>query len=617
MKPKRSKLFSVLSIIIFLLESSCIAGSNLAADRTALLAVRLAVGGSLLRWNISEETPCNWTGVTCQVNRVVQLRLSGMSLSGQLPVALGNLTELRTLSLGFNAISGSIPAEIGNLASLRYLYLQGNLFSGEVPEFLFSLQNLVRLSLGHNNFSGTISPDFNKLRRLASLHLEKNQINGSIPDLNLKSLDEFNVSFNKLTGTIPELLSSYPVNLFEGNNLCGKPLLPCNGTSIGDNNKLAGGGIGGIMISCLIWCCLCRKRKIKRGWVEASKDLNPSQISMEEGVSKFDTDNVHGTTSSAQKPVLRAAKVDGRSSVLEFNLEDLLRAAAERVWKGTVGTTYKASLEIGTTMVVKRIKDFVHTEEKFVEIVEAIEKINHENLFPLKAYYYSKDEKLLVYEYMPTGSLSAVLHGNQGAGRTPLNWDTRINIALGAARAIAHLHSQDPLTCHGSIKASNVLLTSSFEARVCDYGVARFAPLADPLVATNHADGYRAPEVIFATRVSQKADVYSYGVLFLELLTGKDPNEPHLEDEGMDLPRWMLYAIDEEWTSEVFDVELLRYGNLEEVMLQLLDLAFNCTDRNPDNRPSIAEVISRIETLCCSSSRVDETHVNVEEDELS
>ncbi|XP_065858666.1 probable inactive receptor kinase At1g48480 [Euphorbia lathyris] len=586
----QSRILSLLHFlsIIFFLDSSSIVHSDLALDRTALLALRATAGGPfLLRWNISDETPCNWTGVTCQSNRVVELRLPGMSFSGKLPIALGNITELRTLSLRFNAFSGPIPAEIGNLASLRNLYLQGNLFSGGIPEFLFNLQNLVRLNLGNNNFIGVISPNFNKLKRLATLCLDRNQLNGSIPDLNLGFLHQFNVSFNKLTGSIPKTLSSNPVNSFEGNSLCGKPLLLCNSSSIGDNHKLSSGAIIGIMISCFIGC-LCQKKRIKQGGVKV-KDA--SEISM------ADVDSAAATAGSFRGTGRNRLRM-ARNSVLDLNLEDLLSASAELISKGGFGTTYKAFLEEGMTIVVKRMRDFDLSEKEFEEMVEGIEKINHENLLPLRASFYSKDEKLLVHDYMPMGSLSALLHGNRGPNRTPLNWDTRISIALGAARAIAHLHSQSPSTSHGSIKSSNVLLTSTFEARVSDYGLAQFArpnPTFNRVV-----DGYLAPEVTCTPEVSQKADVYSYGVLFLELLTEKDPDETYLKDEGLDLPRWMLSAVNDEWTSEVFDVENLRYGNVEEVMLQLLELTFTWADKNPDNRPSMAEVITQIEMLCCS-----------------
>lgn len=192
--------------------------------------------------------------------------------------------------------------------------------------------------------------------------------------------------------------------------------------------------------------------------------------------------------------------------------------------------------------------------------------------------------------------------GNKGAGRTPLNWEIRSAIALGAARGIEYLHSQGPNVSHGNIKSSNILLTTSYDARVSDFGLAH---LVGPSTTPNHVAGYRAPEVTDPRRVSQKADVYSFGVLLLELLTGKAPIHALLNEEGVDLPRWVQSIVREEWTSEVFDVELLRYQNIEEEMVQLLQLAIDCAAQYPDKRPSMSEVRSQIEGLCHSSSQKD------------
>lgn len=195
--------------------------------------------------------------------------------------------------------------------------------------------------------------------------------------------------------------------------------------------------------------------------------------------------------------------------------------------------------------------------------------------------------------------------GNRGAGRTPLNWETRSGLALGASRAIAYLHSKGPANSHGNIKSSNILLSKSYEARVSDFGLAH---LASPSSTPNRIDGYRAPEVTDARKVSQKADVYSFGVLLLELLTGKAPTQALLNEEGVDLPRWVQSVVKEEWTAEVFDLELLRYQNVEEEMVQLLQLAINCTAQYPDNRPSMAEVTSQIEEICRSSLQQGQAH---------
>ncbi|KAJ9172966.1 hypothetical protein P3X46_016150 [Hevea brasiliensis] len=628
MRPQPEKLVFLFLFVILLLDTWYVVDSDLASDRTALEALRKAVRGRSLLWNLS-SSPCLWVGVSCERDRVVKLRLPAMGLSGQLPVALGNLTQLQTLSLRFNALSGPIPADIGSLALLRNLYLQGNFFSGEIPVFLFNLQNLVRLNLGHNNFSGEISPSFDKLTRLGTLYLEENQLSGSIPDLNFPSLNQFNVSFNKLTGPIPQRLSGQPETAFQGNSLCGKPLIPCNGTSNG-NDKLSGGAIAGIVIGCvigfllilMILIFLCQRKRTKQGVPKDTQEPKQSEIEISRDKAVVDRDNASTGFAGAAAVAKSEAKSGGGNKSLVFfgntprvfDLEDLLRASAEVLGKGTFGTTYKATLEMGVVVSVKRLKDVTVMEKEFREKIESVGKINHENLVPLSAYYYNKDEKLLVYDYMSMGSLSALLHGNRGAGRTPLNWETRSAIALGAARGIAYLHSLGPAISHGNIKSSNILLTTSFEARVADFCLAQ---LADPAPTPNRVDGYRAPEVTDARKVSQKADVYSFGILLLELLTGKAPTHSHLNDEGVDLPRWVQSVVKDEWTSEVFDLELLRYQNVEEYMVQLLQLAINCTTQYPDNRPSMEEVRSQIEELCHSSSQGHYPHLDIEDDKSS
>lgn len=165
---------------------------------------------------------------------------------------------------------------------------------------------------------------------------------------------------------------------------------------------------------------------------------------------------------------------------------------------------------------------------------------------------------------------------------------------MGAAKGIEYLHSQGPNISHGNIKSSNVLLTKDYDSCMSDFGLATLVSAAP---AANRVIGYRAPEVTDPTRISQKADVYSFGVLLLELLTGKPPAHALLNEEGVDLPRWVQSVVREEWTSEVFDLELLRYQNVEEDMVQLLQLAMDCAATYPDQRPSMAEVVKRIEEL--------------------
>ncbi|KAL4366831.1 hypothetical protein GQ457_05G005580 [Hibiscus cannabinus] len=602
----------VFPLFLWMVFLVSVSSDDLASDRAALVALRSAVRGRSLLWNLS-NSPCTWTGVNCSQNRVVELRLPGMGLSGQLPVAIGNLTQLQTLSLRFNALSGPIPSDFAKLSSLRNLYLQGNGFSGEIPDFLFGLQSLIRLNLANNNFNGTIRESVNNLTRLGTLYLEKNQLSGSLPDIGLNSLVQFNVSFNQLNGSIPKGLSGNPRSAFQGNSLCGKPLVSCDGTE-GSGRKLSGGAIAGIVIGCVLvvllilvlLICLCRRRGGKKTETGDIVPAKQAEIEILGDKAAGDSDNRSNGLSGVAR---NDAKSDENKKMVffgkasrRFDLNDLLRASAEVLGKGTFGTAYKATLDKGAVVVVKRLKDVTVSEKEFVAKMEVVGAMDHQNLVPLRACHFSGDEKLLVYDYMPMGSLSALLHGNRGAGRTPLNWDTRSNIALGAARGIAYIHSKGPGISHGNIKSSNILLTTSYEAQVSDFGLAQLAA-PGPTSTPNRVDGYRAPEVTDAHKISQKADVYSFGVLLLELLTGKAPTHALTDEEGVDLPRWVQSVVREEWTAEVFDLELLRYQNVEEDMVQLLQLAINCTAQYPDKRPAMDEVTNQIEELCHSSNQ--------------
>ncbi|CAA2982750.1 probable inactive receptor kinase At1g48480 [Olea europaea subsp. europaea] len=654
------KLTKMLLLLLFLhaFFLSPINSSDLAGDRTALLALRAAVGGRTFFWNVTLSTPCNWQGVLCENNRVTALRLPASSLSGVIPPnTVSNLTLLRTLSLRLNHLSGPLPSDISQLSKLRNLYLQGNRFSGPLPDFLFSVHSLVRLNLAQNNFSGEIPSGFNNLTRLRTLYLESNGFTGVLPDIELPNLQQFNVSFNSLNGSVPKGLVGMPDNAFLGNSLCGKPLdnaCEANGEtppatvgnggdvtgvdSLGKSKrkKLSGGAIAGIVIGSVVGFILlllllfifCRKRsgnkarsvdvtaiknqearKSEKPLVQPENGSTSNEFSVAAAAAAALTANgnpkgeIGGVTSEETK---KLAFFGNLSQV--FNLEELLRASAEVLGKGTFGTTYKAVLEVGTVVAVKRLKDVTISEGQFREKIEGVGTMDHQNLVPLRAYYYSPEEKLLVYDYMPMGSLSALLHGNKGGGRTPLNWELRSRIALGAALGVECLHSQGPNVTHGNIKSSNILLTKSYEPRVSDFGLNQLVGV--PSSPTRVA-GYRAPEVTDPRQVSQKSDVYSFGVLLLELLTGKAPSHALLNEEGVDLPRWVQSVVREEWTSEVFDLQLLRYQNVEEEMVQLLQLAIDCTAQHPDTRPSIKEVAIRIGDLRRSSSHGDHEQPDV------
>ncbi|CAM0881658.1 unnamed protein product [Alopecurus aequalis] len=616
-----------------------------ASERSALLAFLTATPHERkLGWNASTPA-CGWVGVTCDAagSTVVALRLPGIGLLGAIPPAtIGRLPNLQVLSLRSNRITGSIPDDLLQLSSLRSIFLQSNDLSGAIPAGLSKLGALERLVLSHNNLSGPIPFALNNLTSLRSLRLEGNRLSGKIPSISIPSLNAFNVSDNSLNGSIPQTLARFPADSFAGNlQLCGKPLPPCSpffpspapapGMSPSDmpgavsnkKGKLSSGAIIGIVVGAvvlglllLLAIVLCAKSRRQSGArqgpkgtaaaVGQTRGVAPPGSGDGTGMTSSSKDDMGGGTSGSAAAAAVAASAGtgepsrlvflGKGAGYSFDLEDLLRASAEVLGKGSVGTSYKAVLEEGTTVVVKRLKDVAVARREFDAHMDALGRVEHRNLLPVRAYYFSKDEKLLVYDNLPNGSLSAMLHGSRGSGRTPMDWDARMRSALSASRGLAHLHSAHNLA-HGNVKSSNVLLRPDYDA----------AALSDfclhPIFASTStrvgAGGYRAPEVVDTRRPTFKADVYSLGVLLLELLTGKSPTHASLEGDGtLDLPRWVQSVVREEWTAEVFDVELVRLGaSAEEEMVALLQVAMACVATVPDARPDAPDVVRMIEEI--------------------
>ncbi|KAL3818418.1 hypothetical protein ACJIZ3_004323 [Penstemon smallii] len=309
------------------------------------------------------------------------------------------------------------------------------------------------------------------------------------------------------------------------------------------------------------------------------------------------TSRLENNTSTTTSSVKLDLVFVNEGSKPKFNLEDILRASAEVLGKGTFGTSYKATLEKGVTVVVKRLKDVKVTSKEFQQQMEVIGKAKHENVAELKAHYFSRDEKLLVFDYYNQGSLSAMLHGKLGATGTHLDWETRLKFAIGAARGIAHIHKQeDRKLVHGNIKASNIFLNRQRYGLISDVGLGQlFGPFRPSRMLTA---GHYAPEVNDTRKVSQASDVYSFGVVLLELVSGKPSQETSVDDEVISLVRWIQSVIRNEWTAEVFDVELLRHGNEnEDAMMQLLQIGMDCVAIGPSLRPTMAQVVKMLEEI--------------------
>ncbi|XP_022873936.1 probable inactive receptor kinase At4g23740 [Olea europaea var. sylvestris] len=284
-----------------------------------------------------------------------------------------------------------------------------------------------------------------------------------------------------------------------------------------------------------------------------------------------------------------------------FKFEDMMRSNAEVLGNGTFGTSFKATLENGITIVVKRLQNVIVTRQEFGQQMEVFGRMKNQHVATLMAYYYSRDHKLVVYDYYGAGSASSMLHGKIGVNKISLDWESRLRIAVGAARGIAHVHTkvgQDLV--HGNVKASNIFLTSRGYGCVSDVGLATL--VSETSMLRSRSSGYTAPEITDTRKLSQASDVYSFGVVLLELLTGK----PSILSEGnkktIKLVRWVASVLREDSTAEVFDIKLLRIQKIEKAMKKVLQIALDCVKRVPEHRPKMSEVVKILEDISGTNS---------------
>ncbi|KAJ8552931.1 hypothetical protein K7X08_020324 [Anisodus acutangulus] len=590
--------------------------------------------------NLSGSIPDSWDGNGKRVFQLQSLALDHNSFTGSIPASLGKLNELLELSLSHNHMTGVIPSDIGGLSRLRTLDLSYNDINGSLPDSFLNLSSLVVLNLESNQLDNQIPAAINKLQKLTILNLRSNRFSGDIPvtignisalrqlDLahnnlsgeisasigDLPILSAFNVSYNNLSGPVPTHLTlKFNSSAFVGNiQLCGySASIPCPispATQAAPSTKtprkrgrklstkdiilIAGGALLIILVllCCILLCCLIRIRAAAK----AGKD---SQATGRAGAAARGEKGVPPTAAEVE-----AAGGDTGGKLVHFDgpivftADDLLCATAEIMGKSTYGTVYKAMLEEGDQVAVKRLREKItRGQREFETEVNILGKIRHPNLLALRAYYVGpKGEKLLVFDYMPKGSLATFLHAR--SPDTPIDWATRMRIAKGTARGFLFLHTNANII-HGNLTSSNVLLDDNTNAKIADYGLSRLMTAAANanVIATAGALGYRAPELSKLKKANTKTDVYSLGVIILELLTGKSPGEAM---NGVDLPQWVASIVKEEWTNEVFDLELMRDASvIGDELLNTLKLALHCVDPSPSARPEVQQVLQQLEEI--------------------
>jgi hypothetical protein len=424
--------------------------SSISQSEALLKLKKSFTKADLLNSWVPSSTPCNgdarWIGLICFNGIVTGLRLGGFGLSGKIDVdALLEIPALRSISIVNNDFSGPIP-EFNRLGALKAIYLSGNQFSGEIPSDYFAkLESLKKVFLSNNMFTGKIPSSLAQLPLLIELHLENNQFSGSIPSLDQPKLISINVSNNKLDGEIPTSLLKFNTSSFEGNaGLCGAKLgIECAEAAeqpIGPNDiyepstkkeessktMIAVIITAVAVILSIVVVIVIRSRQKKQDFdVLAHEKRNTEEQAVEvrvsySGSNKKEAGSIQkkGSNSSSRKGsthgkgggVGELVVVNDENGV--FGLSDLMKASAEVLGNGALGSAYKAVMANGVAVVVKRMKDMnALGRDGFDAQMRHLANLRHWNILTPLAYHYRKDEKLLVYEYIPRGSLLYLLHG--------------------------------------------------------------------------------------------------------------------------------------------------------------------------------------------------------------
>ncbi|KQJ88869.1 leucine-rich repeat receptor-like serine/threonine-protein kinase BAM1 [Brachypodium distachyon] len=540
------------------------------------------------------------------ISQLAQLNLSNNALTGALPGSLGNLTSLQTLLASNNRLSGPLPGEVGELRQLVKLDLSGNALSGPIPAAIGRCGELTFVDLSKNNLSGAIPEAIAEIKVLNYLNLSRNRLEESIPAAvgAMSSLTAADFSYNELSGPLPDTtgggqLGFLNATAFAGNpGLCGGPLLgrPCrNGMATGageDDGPRRPRGRGEYKLAFALGLLACSVAFAAAAVLRARSCRGGPDGSDNGGAWKFTAFH----------------KVDfGVAEVIECMKEGNV------VGRGGAGVVYAGPRRPGSSsmIAVKRLNNNNNYgarsgsgDHGFRAEIRTLGSIRHRNIVRLLAFCTNDGLRAnaLVYEYMGNGSLGEVLHGKGGGF---LAWDRRYRIALEAARGLCYLHHDcTPMIVHRDVKSNNILLGDDLEARVADFGLAKFlrsgsgnnnnssSNASECMSAVAGSYGYIAPEYAYTLRVDEKSDVYSFGVVLLELVTGRRPVGDF--GEGVDIVQWAKRVTDgrREGVPKVVDRRLSTVA-MDEVA-HLFFVSMLCVQENSVERPTMREVVQML-----------------------
>ncbi|RCV22569.1 hypothetical protein SETIT_4G231300v2 [Setaria italica] len=530
------------------------------------------------------------------------LFLANNNLTGGVPLSLGSNSFIRTVILINNTLTGGIPPLLANSSSLQLLDLTNNHLSGEIPSALFNSSSIVILALGVNNFVGSIPPLVHTSSPLEILILSENNLSGSIPTSlgNFSSLTWLLLSQNSIKGAIPSSLSIIPTIEqldLSFNNLSG------------DCNKLL--------------CASIPLLQLPQCNTEASKKWQASVILKIVGFTALCLVLLSWFAVVLLKKRKKVTQSSHPSSkeLMQCSYPDLVKATndfslANLVGSGKSGSVYKGRFEFEEhTVAIKVFKlDQLGIPKSFIAECKTLRNTRHRNLLRVITACSTFDTignefKALILEYMPNGSLEGWLYPNldKYGLKRPLSLGSRITIVTDIASALDYLHNHCvPPVVHCDLKPSNILLDDVMGARLADFGLAKFIlsfshschHSSTSLLGPRGSIGYIAPEYGFGSKLSTEGNVYSYGIIILEILTGKHPTDGMFTN-GLNLHKYVEKAFPQK-IAEVLDpciVPSSEDDGVDSCILHLVKLGLLCSMETPNDRPTMQDVYAEAITI--------------------
>ncbi|KAI3798948.1 hypothetical protein L1987_34235 [Smallanthus sonchifolius] len=528
-----------------------------------------------------------------------QVELQDNLLTGEFPVTNSVSVSLGQLSLSNNRLTGELPASISNFSGLQKLLLDGNRFTGSIPAEIGKLQQLSKIDFSRNNFSGVITPNISRCQLLTYVDLSRNQLSGEVPTeiTDMHILNYLNLSRNHLIGSIPTSIASMQSLTsadFSYNDLSG--LVPGTGqfsyfnyTSFLGNPELCGPYLGP-----------CKDRVVNGTHQPHSKGSLSSSTKLLLVIGLLLCSIAFAVAAIIKARALKRAS-EARAwkltafQRLDFTCDNVLDSLKEDniIGKGGAGIVYKGVMPNNELVAVKRLpvmsRGSAH-DHGFNAEIQTLGRIRHRYIVRLLGFCSNHETNLLVYEYMPNGSLGEMLHGKKGGH---LYWDTRYKIAVESAKGLCYLHHDcSPLILHRDVKSNNILLDSNFEAHVADFGLAKFlqdSGTSECMSAIAGSYGYIAPEYAYTLKVDEKSDVYSFGVVLLELVTGRKPVGEF--GDGVDIVQWVrkMTGGNKEHVTKIVDPRLPTSPTHE--VMHVFYVAMLCVEEQAVERPTMREVV--------------------------